>query len=158
MLLALKRVTFRGVVDRHVHCFGRLPMQASKIFSQAYSSGREAHLKEQPSVSLTRRAETRLKELLLRESNAGKALRIAVDPGGCQGFQYSFSLDNATPDDQVVHAEGRFSVIVDKVSAGMLDRCEIDFVDEIVYSGFKVAQNPSATTVCSCGSSFDTDM
>lgn len=56
---------------------------------------------------------------------------------------------------RIVSVDGSPLVIVDNVSIALLKEVELDFIEELVYSGFKVTQNSSATTVCSCGSSFD---
>ena len=85
----------------------------------------------------------------------GKALmlRVAVDGGGCSGFQYRFDLvEAAEPDDLRVERDGA-AAVVDEMSLVLLKGSEIDFVDELAGAEFKV-RNPNAKTSCGCGVSF----
>ncbi len=80
-------------------------------------------------------------------------LRVAVDGGGCSGFQYRFDLvDAAEPDDLKIEHDGAVAVI-DDVSLALLQGSEIDFVDELAGAEFRV-KNPNAKTSCGCGVSF----
>ena len=80
-------------------------------------------------------------------------LRVAVDGGGCSGFQYRFELvDRASEDDVRVERDGA-AALVDDVSMPFLAGSEIDFVDELVGAQFKV-KNPNAQSSCGCGVSF----
>ena len=103
-------------------------------------------------ITLTHRAAARIKEIVGAE--AGKsALRIAVNGGGCSGFQYDFRLAEApAPDDLIVERDGAMALI-DSVSQGFLDGSEIDFVDDMIGQSFKI-KNPNATMSCGCGTSF----
>jgi iron-sulfur cluster assembly accessory protein len=80
-------------------------------------------------------------------------LRIAVEGGGCSGFQYQFDLVHAgEPDDLVVERDGA-QALVDPVSLDMVRGSEIDFVDELAGAEFRV-RNPNARSSCGCGVSF----
>ena len=80
-------------------------------------------------------------------------LRVAVEGGGCSGFQYRFDLvDRAEPEDVRVERDGA-AALVDDVSMPFLAGSEIDFVDELVGAQFKV-KNPNAQSSCGCGVSF----
>ena len=80
-------------------------------------------------------------------------LRVAVNGGGCSGFQYSFDLDNTTqPDDTVVERKGA-TLLVDSISLMYLAGSEIDYVSDMIGASFQI-KNPNATASCSCGSSF----
>ena len=80
-------------------------------------------------------------------------LRIAVEGGGCSGFQYQFALVEAgEPDDLRIERDGA-SALVDELSLVMLKGSEIDFVDELAGAEFRV-RNPNAKTSCGCGVSF----
>ena len=80
-------------------------------------------------------------------------LRVAVEGGGCSGFQYQFDLvDEAQPDDLRVERDGA-SALVDVVSLALLKGSEIDFVDELAGAEFRV-RNPNAKSSCGCGVSF----
>lgn len=82
----------------------------------------------------------------------GKALRVAVEGGGCSGFQYEISLDDAGDDDLVIEKDGE-RVVVDEVSLPFLANAVIDFSDELIGARF-VIENPNATSSCGCGTSF----
>ena len=102
-------------------------------------------------VELTEKAASKLKEILEQEKK--KALRIAVMPGGCSGFQYSMELDdNSTKEDIVIDEKG-VKVFVDKSSMAKLDGANIDYIESLQGAGFKIS-NPNAKSTCGCGSSF----
>jgi len=80
-------------------------------------------------------------------------LRVAVEGGGCSGFQYLFDLvEAAEPDDLKVERDGA-AAVVDEMSLALLKGSEIDFVDELAGAEFKV-RNPNAKSSCGCGVSF----
>jgi len=80
-------------------------------------------------------------------------LRVAVEGGGCSGFQYQFELvDEAQPDDLRIERDGA-AALVDVVSLALLKGSEIDFVDELAGAEFRV-RNPNAKSSCGCGVSF----
>ena len=80
-------------------------------------------------------------------------LRVAVEGGGCSGFQYQFDLvDRAEPDDLRVERDGA-AALVDEMSMVMLKGAVIDFVDELASAEFKI-RNPNAKSSCGCGVSF----
>lgn len=80
-------------------------------------------------------------------------LRVAVEGGGCSGFQYRLDLvESAEPDDLRVEASGQ-AALVDPVSVPFLKGSEIAFVDELAGAQF-VIRNPNAATSCGCGVSF----
>ena len=80
-------------------------------------------------------------------------LRVAVEGGGCSGFQYLFDLvDAAQPDDLRIERDGA-AALVDEMSLVLLKGSEIDFVDELAGAEFRV-RNPNAKSSCGCGVSF----
>jgi iron-sulfur cluster assembly accessory protein len=80
-------------------------------------------------------------------------LRVAVEGGGCSGFQYLFDLvDEAQPDDLKIERDGA-AALVDEVSLALLKGSEIDFVDELAGAEFRI-RNPNAKSSCGCGVSF----
>ena len=99
---------------------------------------------------VTNRAFTRLSEI--NAANEGKALRIAVEGGGCSGFQYEISLGNPTEEDLVIESDGE-KVIIDAASLPFLENAIIDYADELIGARF-VIENPNATSSCGCGTSF----
>ena len=99
---------------------------------------------------VTDRAFARLAEI--GAAAEGKALRVAVDGGGCSGFQYDISLAEPAPDDLVLEGAGQ-KVVVDEVSLPFLANATIDFTEELIGARF-VIENPNATSSCGCGTSF----
>ncbi|AZL57534.1 iron-sulfur cluster assembly accessory protein [Tabrizicola piscis] len=100
---------------------------------------------------VTDRAFARLAEIAELTGEV-KSLRVAVDGGGCSGFQYDIRLDDAAADDLVLEKDGQ-KVLVDSVSLPFLANAVIDFTDELIGARF-VVQNPNATSSCGCGTSF----
>ncbi|QPM89451.1 HesB/IscA family protein [Pseudooceanicola algae] len=97
---------------------------------------------------VTDRAFTRLAEI-----GAGdQALRVAVEGGGCSGFQYEIKLDEIASDDLVIEGQGQ-KVVVDATSLPFLSGATIDFSEELIGARF-VIENPNATSSCGCGTSF----
>lgn len=101
--------------------------------------------------SVTERAFARLAEI--NDGNdAPQALRVAVEGGGCSGFQYDIRLDAPADDDLVLEGNGQ-RVLVDPVSLPFLAGAVIDFADELIGARF-VIENPNAASSCGCGTSF----
>jgi iron-sulfur cluster assembly protein len=104
-------------------------------------------------LRLTDNAVSKVKNLLEAENKAGYGLRVAVQGGGCSGFQYGLTWENEQkPNDDVLEFSG-LKVYVDPLSAMYLEEVSIDYVDSLSGSGFKI-DNPKATGTCGCGSSF----
>lgn len=99
---------------------------------------------------VTPRAFTRLSEI--GAGAQGKALRIAVEGGGCSGFQYDIRLD-APHNEDLLLEQGEEKVVIDPVSLPFLAGAVIDFADEIIGARF-VIDNPNASSSCGCGTSF----
>jgi iron-sulfur cluster insertion protein len=103
-------------------------------------------------VTLSETAAQRIRALSDAEGRT-LMLRVAVEGGGCSGFQYQFDLvDAAEPDDLKIERDGAVAV-VDDMSLALLGGSEIDFVDELVGASFRV-RNPNAKSSCGCGVSF----
>ena len=99
--------------------------------------------------TVTPRAFERLAEIGAAAN--GKVLRIAVEGGGCSGFQYEIDLDTPKDDDLVLSGAGE-SVVLDPVSLPFLADAVIDFEEELIGARFVI--NPNATSSCGCGTSF----
>jgi iron-sulfur cluster assembly accessory protein len=110
----------------------------------------DAHI--DPNVIVTERAAARIGEIL-RQEPPGTMLRVSVEGGGCSGFQYKFDTESARADDDVVIERNGATVLIDPVSLGYMAGSEIDFVDDLIGSSFRV-NNPKATASCGCGTSF----
>src|SRR5579864_1589105 len=103
-------------------------------------------------VIVTERAATRIGEILRQEA-PGTMLRVSVEGGGCSGFQYKFDTERERADDDVVIERNGTTVLIDPVSLTYMAGSEIDFVDDLIGSSFRV-NNPKATASCGCGTSF----
>ena len=99
---------------------------------------------------VTNRAFERLAEIGAKAK--GKALRVAVEGGGCSGFQYEIDLDDAKPNDLIISGNGE-SVVIDSISLPFLSSAVIDFSEELIGARF-VIDNPNASSSCGCGVSF----
>lgn len=100
---------------------------------------------------VTDRAFARLAEISAA-AGAPQALRVAVDGGGCSGFQYRIELDSPAEDDMILEKDGQ-KVLVDPVSLPFLADAVIDFSEELIGARF-VIENPNASSSCGCGISF----
>jgi iron-sulfur cluster assembly accessory protein len=104
-------------------------------------------------VQLTPAAAAKVKELLDKEGKAELRLRLAVEPGGCAGMQYDLGFDDSLLEgDAIVMFDG-VALVVDQLSAPMVDGAVIDFEDSISSQGFSI-DNPNANQGCACGNSF----
>lgn len=101
---------------------------------------------------VTDRAFERLSEIAEAEG-APRCLRVAVDGGGCSGFQYDIRLEDAPEADDLVLSKGTNRVLVDPVSLPFLSGAVIDFSDALIGARF-VIENPNASSSCGCGTSF----
>ncbi|GGG75567.1 heme biosynthesis protein HemY [Salipiger pallidus] len=99
---------------------------------------------------VTDRAFARLEEI--GAGAQGKALRVAVEGGGCSGFQYDIKLDAAAEDDLIL-THGQEKVVIDEVSLPFLANAVIDFSEELIGARFTI-ENPNASSSCGCGTSF----
>ena len=104
-------------------------------------------------VVLTAAAIAKVKEIMATQEPVPAGLRIGVAGGGCSGFQYSMSFENAAGMmDKVTHF-GDLKVFVDATSAMYLNGCTVDYVETLEAAGFKF-DNPQVKSTCGCGSSF----
>jgi iron-sulfur cluster assembly accessory protein len=104
-------------------------------------------------LQITENAVHKVKELMAREQKDGFGLRVAVQGGGCSGFQYGLSYEADQQENDAVLEFGDLRVFVDGMSNIYLKEVTIDYVDGLMESGFKI-NNPKATGTCGCGSSF----
>lgn len=89
----------------------------------------------------------------LQEMQSSSYFRVSVDGGGCSGFQYKFDFDNTKEQDDLSFDAHGITVLVDDMSIGFLEGAQLDYVEELIGSYFKV-ENPNATASCGCGTSF----
>jgi len=107
------------------------------------------------SIALTPSAAQAVRELLARRNLEGYTLRVFVSGGGCSGFQYGMALENNVRDTDLTYECEGVQVVVDEISIDYLNGATIDYVEEVMGSGFKI-ENPNAVASCGCGSSFRT--
>lgn len=106
-------------------------------------------------VTLTPAAAKAVRDLLEKRNLEGYALRVFISGGGCSGYQYGMALEgNIRELDNVYEADG-VKVVVDEVSIDFLRGATVDYVEDLMGSGFKI-ENPNAVASCGCGSSFRT--
>ena len=105
-------------------------------------------------ITLTESAASKFKELAAQEPvGEAEVLRVAIQGGGCSGFQYALGFDRGPQDgDNQIELHG-VRVVVDPHSAPYLQGAEIDFVDALMGAGFAI-NNPNVVAACGCGSSF----
>jgi iron-sulfur cluster assembly accessory protein len=101
-------------------------------------------------LKVTDRAAARIRAIA---GEGGKALRLAVNGGGCSGFQYDFSLVADRQDDDCVAEKDGAVVLIDPVSLPFVTGSTLDFVDDLMGQSFRVV-NPQAKASCGCGTSF----
>ena len=104
------------------------------------------------SVTLSPAAANRIRAISKAEGRA-LMLRVAVEGGGCSGFQYRFDLVEAAEDDDLKVERDGSAALIDVVSLALLNGSEIDFTDELAAAEFRV-RNPNAKSSCGCGVSF----
>ena len=104
-------------------------------------------------ITATESASKKVIELLKAEDKEGYGLRLSVTAGGCSGYNYGLFFDEkANPGDKVYESTG-FNIFVDPESDALLSGTEVDYLDSLEGSGFKIS-NPNATGTCGCGKSF----
>lgn len=104
-------------------------------------------------VALTAAAAARIRAIAAETGLAAGGLRVAVEGGGCSGFSYEIDMaDGPDAEDLVVERDGA-RLFVDPVSIAFLKGSEVDWVEELIGSSFKV-RNPNAKSSCGCGVSF----
>jgi len=106
-------------------------------------------------ISITPAAAEAVKELLAKRDLTGFGLRIFISGGGCSGFQYGLALEDNIRENDITYNVHGVQVVVDEVSINYLQGANIDYVDELMGSGFKIT-NPNAVSTCGCGQSFRT--
>jgi iron-sulfur cluster insertion protein len=98
-------------------------------------------------------AADKVKQLVDEEGNSDLKLRVFVQGGGCSGFQYGFTFDEAVNEDDTTMSKNGVTLLIDAMSLQYLAGAEIDYKEDLNGAQF-VIKNPNATTTCGCGSSF----
>lgn len=145
-LASVKRAALKAGVPRLILT---LRADASRTLTPSWMEEMEIAT---PDVVLTERAAARVARILKSEQ-PGSALRIAVNGGGCSGFQYAFDIVTERADDDLTLERDGATVLIDPISLEYMKGCKIDFVDDLIGQSFKI-DNPNATASCGCGTSF----
>jgi iron-sulfur cluster assembly accessory protein len=106
-------------------------------------------------VTVTEKAAAKAKAILSERGVENGALRVFVVSGGCSGYQYGMAIARNREDDDIAIESAGITILVDSESAPLLDGAEVDYVEDLMKSGFTIF-NPNATKSCACGSSFQT--
>ena len=106
-------------------------------------------------VSITDKAADKARALLKDRGVEDASLRVFVVGGGCSGYQYGMAIAQGREEDDIVIEQSGVTVLVDPESAPLMQGAEIDYVDDLMKSGFTIF-NPNAVKSCACGSSFQT--
>jgi iron-sulfur cluster assembly protein len=101
-------------------------------------------------ITITSSAADAVKELLEQRSLEGYALRVFVSGGGCSGIQYGMALEENIRETDHIFEQQDIKVVVDEISIDYLDGSTVDYVNEVMGSGFKI-ENPNAISGCGCG-------
>lgn len=101
----------------------------------------------------TAAAARKVHELIEEEGNPELKLRVYITGGGCSGFQYGFTFDEAQAEDDLALSRDGVTLLVDPLSLQYLAGAEIDYAENFSGAQF-VIRNPNARTTCGCGSSF----
>lgn len=105
-------------------------------------------------IHITEQAAKKIVSIIIeKKSPLESGLRLAVEKGGCAGFQYTMSIEKKHPNDQVVEQNGA-KIFLDAASLEQLEDCTIDYEDSLTGSGFRIT-NPHAVRSCGCGTSFE---
>lgn len=103
-------------------------------------------------VSMSASAAVQINAIMAKQGK-DQYLRVAVEGGGCSGFQYKFDFADAPNDDDIVLERDGARILIDEMSVEFLTGSEIDYARELIGSAFKI-HNPNATAGCGCGTSF----
>ena len=110
----------------------------------------------QKSISVTPKAAEKVADFMKQESNAGLYLRVYVSGGGCSGLSYGMGFEEKPDEDDTMIEQDGVKVLLDSYSQRYLKGANIDYVESLMGSGFKI-NNPNVTKSCSCGHSFSTE-
>lgn len=106
-----------------------------------------------PNIEFSRRAASKVSQLIHDEGNSNLKLRVFITGGGCSGFSYGFTFDEAVADDDSIIERDGVVMVIDSMSYSYLEGSAIDYKEDLQGSQFVVI-NPNAQSTCGCGNSF----
>ncbi|MAG47032.1 iron-sulfur cluster insertion protein ErpA [archaeon] len=145
-------VSFTETLEEGFKSHGLSDQEVTNLIKKLNNSIKEEETIVSKELTLTKKAAEKIIELRKKSNKEDLNLRIKIEPGGCSGYSYRFSFDQASKEDKVVEQES-VKLIFDKDSYNFIKGSKIDFVDSLQGSGFKVI-NPNAKSTCGCGQSF----
>ena len=107
-------------------------------------------------ITVTPKAAEKIKEFMKEEKESPEYLRVYVQGGGCSGLSYGMGFETKPEEDDTVIEENGVKLLVDSYSQDSLNGANIDYIESLMGSGFKI-NNPNVTKSCSCGHSFSTE-
>jgi len=107
-------------------------------------------------ITITPKAAEKIAEFMKEEDENAEYLRVYVQGGGCSGLSYGMGFEKAPEEDDLVIEENGVKLIVDSYSIDHLKGANVDYIESLMGSGFKI-NNPNVTKSCSCGHSFNTE-
>ncbi|MDP6604729.1 MAG: iron-sulfur cluster assembly accessory protein [Dehalococcoidia bacterium] len=108
-----------------------------------------------PLVTITPKAAEKAKALLVEKGEPDAALRVFVVGGGCSGYQYGMAIADSSDAGDALIEQHDVRIVVDPDSQGLIGGAEIDYIEDLMKSGFTI-HNPTAVSSCACGNSFQT--
>ncbi|ORY87648.1 peptidase M16C associated-domain-containing protein [Protomyces lactucae-debilis] len=127
-------------------------------FGQTITNARRGDEGQLYELEMTDRAVSKLSSLLAKKGDE-YCLRVALESGGCHGYQYVLKLDNEIdPEEDVIISKEGARVVVDEMSLELVDGSKVDYTMELIGSEFKVVDNPRAVSKCGCDTSIDIDI
>lgn len=110
-------------------------------------------MNQETPLEFTPSAARKVRELILSDGNPDLKLRVYITGGGCSGFQYGFTFDEAIDEDDISVERDGVTLLVDPLSFQYLEGAEVDYSENLQGARF-IIRNPNAATTCGCGSSF----
>jgi len=136
--------------DQHVEYHEPIHIQATRL---NYQKSGSYNMENQNPIQLTQAAIDYVSGVLEQEDKSEQGLRFGIEPGGCAGMQYYFTIEQkASPEDVILQFDN-VQVFVDARALPFITNTTIDYVDGIMGSGFKI-DNPNVQSSCGCGNSF----
>jgi iron-sulfur cluster assembly protein len=129
--------------------------QGKLIFFLKYSKVMESTQQSQI-VAVTSKAAEKVSEFMKQEGKDSLFLRVYVTGGGCSGLSYGMGFEENSEEDDLIIEQNGIKIVVDNYSQRYLKGANIDYIDSLMGSGFKI-NNPNVTKSCSCGHSFSTE-
>ena len=161
LLVALEQVGIDFVIARHEQAaahaadgYARVTGKPGVLLVHVGPGMMNAVTEQMPEpLVFTDSAANKVKQLIEEEGNPDLKLRVFVTGGGCSGFQYGFTFDEATNEDDTTLQKAGVTLLIDPMSLQYLTGAEIDYQENLEGAQF-VIKNPNATSTCGCGSSF----